>query len=184
MTGRYSPSGRRDNWGGGRRLTPGWGFHEGHERGRFQGRLGRSSTNPFKQLQMKFFPRGTGRETQTAVTHMILSKTTWYNTYKRPTRHCHVTGRSHQEGSSISGAFKKRAYSNETDSVMSSNEQAGMDIMMYRAELKKRYTWIERTHWNTRPKPSLTLWSSAHVQLQQDNAELDWRTSWLLWAHN
>jgi hypothetical protein len=112
----------------------GQGNRGGHGRGRFQGRQGRSTNS--KQLEVKFFPHGIGRESQTVT----------YETAKdHIVQHVQKTYK-HRQGIAVSlrdlkqkdllSLVPTREQSTGTYPVTMSNEQAGMDIM-YQAELER-----------------------------------------------
>jgi hypothetical protein len=127
---------RRDNRG--RHGVAGQGFQGGHGRGRFQGRQGRSMNS--KQLDIKLFPHGIRRETQTVTYDAVKDHIVQYieKTYEHG-QDIAVSLRDLTK-KDLTSLVPTRGHYTVTDPIMSSNEQSGMDIM-YQAELGR---YLER----------------------------------------
>jgi hypothetical protein len=131
MTGRCPATRGRDCRGG--RGRSGRTFCGGCGRERFQGR-GRSTTS--EQLDIKVFPHGIERDTQTVACDTVKDHIEKHaqNTYK----HGQDTAASLRdlEKKDLSSLMPKRGQSAETDPAANENKQAGMDTMC-QAELKR-----------------------------------------------
>jgi hypothetical protein len=75
----------------------------------------------------------------------------------------------------LNSLMPQRDQSEETDAVMKNKEQSDMDIR-YQAELERYLEWKDTLEQNLNKAYALIFSTSI---LQQDDAESDWRTSWL-----
>jgi hypothetical protein len=124
----------RDNRGGGRGRTGRGYYRGGRGRGRFKGDKPRSQTS--KQLEMKFFPHGIGRDKQTVTYETVKEHIVQYvqKTYKNG-QDVAVSLRDLLI-KDLSSLEPSRGQATATDAAAQANEQAGMDIR-YQAKLER-----------------------------------------------
>jgi hypothetical protein len=101
-------------------------------RGRFQGKQGRSMNS--KQLEIKFFPHGIGRETQPVTYDSVKDHIVQFmqNTYKHGGQDIAVSLRDLKNKDLLS-LVPTRGWSTGTDPAANSNEQASNMDIMYQA---------------------------------------------------
>ena len=133
MSGRFTPRGR-DNRGG-RGRYGGRDIRGGRGRGRFQGRQGRNTAAP-KKLEMKFFPHGIGRETQSVTYDTVKDAIVSY--VQRTYKHGQDIAMSLRDLSKmdLTTLAPIRGQSEATETQENQMEQQGLDIM-YQAKLEK-----------------------------------------------
>ena len=122
----------RENSGG--QSRGGQGYRGGRGRGRFQG--GKLKGTSSKQLEMKFFPHGIGRDRQTVTYDTVKDHIVQY------------VQKTYNQGQDIAISLRdlaikdldpqqpRRGQATSTDAADKTNEQAGMDIL-YQAELER-----------------------------------------------
>ena len=122
----------RDDRGGRRRA--GRSSYRGRGRGRFQGDKPRYQAT--KQLEMKFFPHGIGRDKQAVTYDTVRDHIVQFvqKTYKNG-QDIAVSLRD-DKVKDLSTLVPVRGQSISTDAALKANKQAGMDIL-YQAELER-----------------------------------------------